>query len=142
MKPRLAIALCALGILVVSSAGCATRKIASQCRYVDDDGLVRYSEFCSPRKPGEYIVSLGLSTDTKIINEIYGRFAIQTIREVKAPPEYGKQYVRRFLIVITEDPGSEAIFEIAANANGWIRPYVNITPNRISSINDIENPVR
>ena len=142
MKPRFSIVLCALAILVASSAGCATRKIASQCRYVDDVGFARYSEYCLPRKPGEYIVSLGLDTKTKIINEIYGRFAIQTMREVKVPPEYGKQHVRRFLVVITDDPGPEKMFEIAADVTGWIRPYVNITPNRIKSIDDAENPVK
>ena len=134
MKPRVAIARCALVILVASSAGCAERMLSSQYRYVDDDGFARYSGLFLPRKPGEYIVSLGLDTETKIINEIYGRFVIQTMREVKAPPDEGKQYVRRFLVVIADDPGPEEMFAIAANATGWIRPYVNVTPNRIKPI--------
>lgn len=120
----------ALVILVVTSGGCAQRRIASYCKYVDDEGLARYASPCTPRRTGEYIVSLGSDTEPKILNDIYGRNEIKTVKEVKAPEEYGKQYVRQFLLVISKDPGHEKMYEIAADATGLFRPYVNITPNR------------
>lgn len=141
MKSMSLMLLSALVVLVVASAGCAQHRIASYCRYVDDEGLARYASPCTSRKTGEYIVSLGSDTEPRILNDIYGRYQIQTITEVKAPAEYGKQHVRRFLLVLSKDPGPEKMQEIAANATGFIRPYVNITPNREKPADGAEEAV-
>jgi len=127
MKPQLVVALSVLVFLVVTNAGCANQRLAAQCRWVGDDGLVRYSG-CTTPITGEYIVSLGMDTEANIITDIYGRYGIKSVKEVTTTLQ-GKQHVRLFLVAITEDPGHRKMYELASKATGLIRPYVNVTPN-------------
>ena len=140
MNSRVVVALSALVFMVVA-AGCAQRRIASYCRYVDEESVARYANPCTPRKAGEYIVSLGTNTEPGILKDIYRRYEVQTIEEVKVPAECGKQHVRRFLLVIGKDPGPEKMYEIAADATGLFGPYVNITPNRAKPAGNVEDTI-
>ncbi|SRR6266849_4172228 len=114
-------------VLAILLAGCAERRLAARCQWVGDDGLVQYSG-CKTAVKGEYIVSLGMDTEVNIISEIYGRYGIKYIKEVKTTLQ-GKQHVRLFLVVLTDDPGHQKMFELASKATGLVRPYVNVTPN-------------
>jgi hypothetical protein len=70
------------------------------------------------RVPGEYLVTLAASADTKAISDLYGRFGIKGIKKLGA---------NTFLVTLTEDPGP-ATMESLRVGNVYIKA---VEPNFI-----------
>ena len=57
------------------------------------------------RVPGEYLVTLTVSADAKVIRDVYGRFGIKSVQELGS---------NVFLVTLVEDPGPEAMVKLRA----------------------------
>ena len=70
------------------------------------------------RVPGEYLVTLAVSAEVKVIADLYGQFGIKGIKEL------GNNV---FLVTLTEDPGPETM-EKLRGGNAQIKA---VQPNYI-----------
>lgn len=57
------------------------------------------------RVPGEYLVTLTVPPDARVIRDVYGRFGIKSIQELGS---------NVFLVTLVEDPGPETMVKLRA----------------------------
>lgn len=88
--------LAAVAILVVGAgAGCARDDAPGTLKAAPTGAWSQQT-----RVPGEYLVTIAPSAESKAVSDVFGRFGIKAMKNI-AP--------NRFLVTLSEDPGPEAL---------------------------------